>query len=136
MLLDRATKTLLVSMFVLTGGSAAQNGGMQSTLDGIFTEAQARRGAIVNEAVCVECHQNEEFTGAFLDSWTGAPVSMLLEEITALMPEDMPGSLKPQEYADVLAYIFQLNGIPAGQRELASDPSLLVSILIERPPQP
>lgn len=132
MKLIESVKMLVVATCAVTGQTSAQGSDFQSTLDGVFTEEQAKRGAEVSKTVCAECHEPDEFTGSFLDSWTGAPVSMLLEDITSLMPEDRPGTLRPQQYSDVLAYIFQLNGIPAGTRELATDPSLLASILIER----
>lgn len=132
MKLTGSLQILLLTTCAVSGQSLAQSSGVQSTLDGIFTEEQAKRGAEVSKTVCAECHEPDEFTGSFLDSWTGAPVSMLLEEITAQMPEDRPGTLRPQQYSDVLAYIFQLNGIPAGTTELATDASSLTSILIER----
>ncbi len=44
------------------------------------------------------------------------------------MPEDDPGSLSAQEYADVLAYILQLNDLPAGGVELPADPVLLEAV--------
>lgn len=133
-----SSRLILLLMVTTVGALApvhAQDGGTRSTLDGVYTEEQARRGANINSTVCVECHEDEEFTGPFLDSWTGAPVSMLFEEIKSLMPEDRPGTLKPQEYADVLAYIFSLNGIPAGAQELPTSLDTLVTIFIERPAQ-
>ena len=115
----------------LTTPTNAQDGAGRSTSDGVFTAAQARRGAVVNDEVCVECHEVEEFTGSFMDSWVGAPVSMLFEDISTLMPDDRPGALPSQQYADVLAYIFELNGLPAGDRELSTDMSELSTIIIE-----
>jgi S-disulfanyl-L-cysteine oxidoreductase SoxD len=41
------------------------------------------------------------------------------------MPQDRPGSLSAEEYADVVAYILRLNGRPAGERELPADAALL-----------
>jgi len=41
------------------------------------------------------------------------------------MPQDRPGSLTPQQYIDVLAYILQLNGIQPGSQELVPDMALL-----------
>jgi hypothetical protein len=37
------------------------------------------------------------------------------------MPQDNPGGLRRQEYADVLAYLFELNGLPAGDTALPAD---------------
>ena len=48
------------------------------------------------------------------------------------MPQDSPGGLTPQQYADVLAYIFELNELPAGQEELSANKEVLRGILIEK----
>jgi hypothetical protein len=34
------------------------------------------------------------------------------------MPKNDPGSLAPEDAADVVAYLLQMNAIPAGKREL------------------
>ena len=49
------------------------------------------------------------------------------------MPEDNPGSLRSAEYAAIIAYFFELNGIPAGDTEMDSDISALENIVIEGP---
>ena len=49
------------------------------------------------------------------------------------MPEDNPGGLIPGEYADVLAFIFSISGLPTGETEMNSDAELLQQILIEGP---
>lgn len=105
--------------------------GPRSTLDGVFTEEQARRGEALNQKVCGACHMPEWFTGTFMRSWSGATVGMLFDLISATMPEDRPGGLKRREYADVLAYIFELNGLPPGDEELSSRKEVLAEILIQ-----
>ena len=101
----------------------AQEGEQLTTLDGVYTEEQAQRGAEVNEQICRECHDDEEFIGAFIRSWAGASVAALYDDIYSLMPEDQPGSLPPQQYADVIAYILQLNGLPPVTSSSASPAS-------------
>ena len=49
------------------------------------------------------------------------------------MPEDSPGRLRLSEYADVLVFIFSINGLPMGETEMSSDAELLQQILIEGP---
>ena len=102
-----------------------------TTLDGVYTAEQAERGAVVVEDVCRECHDDEEFVGAFIRSWAGASVAALFDDIYSLMPEDQPGSLPPQQYADVIAYILQLNGLPPGEVELGAARESLERVLIE-----
>ena len=121
----------VLAFFVATSLPIPVTGQMRTLRDGVFSEAQARRGAAVNERVCVECHEPDEFVGSFLESWAGAPVSMLYDEVSALMPEDRPGTLSPQEYVDVLAYIFSLNGIAPGTEDLGTEQPILESIIIE-----
>ena len=109
----------------------AQTGERQTTLDGVYTVEQAARGAEVVEGVCRECHDDEEFVGAFIRSWAGASVAALYDDIYSLMPEDQPGSLPPQQYADVIAYILQLNGLPPGEVELGAARESLERVVIE-----
>ena len=45
--------------------------------------------------------------------------------------QDRPGSLKRQQYVDVLAYIFELNGVPPGEEEMPTRKRALEAILIE-----
>ncbi len=90
-----------------------------TTLDGLYTEAQAERGSLLFEAICLSCHDMEEFQYfEFLEAYADAPVSELFDYITEYMPDDEPGVLRPQQYADVVAYIFQINGLPTGEAEL------------------
>jgi hypothetical protein len=44
------------------------------------------------------------------------------------MPQDDPGSLTPAQYADVVAYILQINGVTPGDRELPPDAAQLRSM--------
>ena len=53
------------------------------------------------------------------------PLSDLFERIHATMPGDAPGSLKPAEVADAIAFILSKDGFPAGQTELPSDAAAL-----------
>ncbi len=115
--------------------ATAQSGSnrqQQSTLDGVYTVEQARRGEKVAKDVCSACHLRDWFTEILIQSWAGAPLSMLYELMATTMPQDSPGGLTPQQYADVLAYIFELNELPAGQEELSADKEALGTIFIER----
>ncbi len=103
----------------------------RSVQDGVYTEEQARRGEERIEDVCAACHMADWFTGTFLQSWAGTTVSALYEVISSTMPLDQPGALKRQQYADILAYIFELNGLPPGQEELGASKGALGEILIE-----
>jgi mono/diheme cytochrome c family protein len=131
----KRTGALVAALALLSLGAAlpafAQTDERVTTLDGVYTEEQALRGAQVTEDVCRECHDDEEFVGAFIRSWAGASVAALYDDIYSLMPEDQPGSLPPQQYADVIAYILQLNGLPAGEVELGAARESLERVVIE-----
>ena len=131
----KRTGALVAAMALLSLGAAlpasAQTEERVTTLDGVYTEEQAARGAEVIENVCRECHDDEEFVGAFIRSWAGASVAALFDDIYSLMPEDQPGSLPVQQYADVIAYILQLNGLPPGEVELGAARESLERVLIE-----
>lgn len=113
--------------------SGSAQGGMRSVQEGVYSEVQAQRGAKVFESVCSECHDLEEFTTGFMDSWDGATVYPFLDSLRLSMPEDNPSSLKNREYVDVIAYLFSSNGLPAGDAEMESDEAALQEILIEGP---
>lgn len=113
---------------------AAGGGETAAVGAGVYTEAQAERGERVFAESCAQCHVEGRFRGAsFLPSWDGAPVSVLYTVIRSQMPFDNPGSLEPGEYADVIAYIFRLNGFPAGEDPLPSEPEALRAIRIDAP---
>jgi quinoprotein glucose dehydrogenase len=93
---------------------------------GYFTEEQAERGRAAFREVCSECHYSSEFRGAqFEFEWKRRTARDLFRTISRTMPEDAPGSLAPGQYADVVSYLLQLNGLPAGGRELPADAEAL-----------
>jgi mono/diheme cytochrome c family protein len=106
--------------------------------DGVFTPAQAERGAQVFGSICTNCHEIAEFTGpgAYLEDVEGKPLWETFDFVSSEMPEDDPGSLRPDEYAAVLAYIFSVYGQPSGEAELAVDRKSLEAITIVRPALP
>lgn len=106
---------------------SAQTG--KSVNDGVYTAAQADRGDKVFNATCTTCHDTARFTGKeFLSVWTGQPIHALFEHVNTTMPEDNPGSLKPEQYADILAFFLKLNGYPEGAEELPASPEALKTI--------
>jgi mono/diheme cytochrome c family protein len=106
----------------------------QTTRDGIFSEAQAKRGEEVYAKSCASCHgPNLEGDGQapaladkeFASEWNAQPLSDLFERIRATMPGDAPGTLKPADVADVLAFMLKKSGRPAGAAELPADAAAL-----------
>ena len=88
--------------------------------DGVFTTAQAAAGQMVYDAQCKTCH-NKRFYRDTLRAWNNQPLLYLWETVLGTMPADNPGSLMLEEYTDVIAYILQQQGFPAGDNELDPD---------------
>jgi len=84
---------------------------------------QGLRGREVFTKTCVECHTKSDVTGQdFKIKWHTRPVFDLLDVIRTTMPDDKPGSLTPDQYVDVVAYLLRINGAAFGGAVLvASD---------------
>jgi len=99
--------------------------------DGVYTAAQADRGEGTARSVCFACHSQSEWqTPMFIRVWSGRPIHQMWENLRMTMPYDSPGRLSAQEYADVIAYMLELNGVPAGETELPSDSEGLMQITV------
>ncbi len=99
--------------------------------DGVFTSAQANRGQETAQAVCFACHSQSEWTNPmFIRVWSGRPIHQMWENLRMTMPYDSPGRLSAQEYSDVVAYMLELNGAPAGETELPADAEGLMQITV------
>lgn len=104
---------------------------------GVYTADQAKRGQATYVELCSKCHL-EDLSGGkdspplvgneFLGGWKGKTVAAFFEEVRMTMPFDAPGSLKPEQYIDVIAYLFSANKFPAGDKELANDSAALEQI--------
>jgi mono/diheme cytochrome c family protein len=110
---------------------------------GVYTDAQAKRGEGMANKSCVSCHGSELMGGEagptlvgleFLGNWNSLSLGDLFDRIHATMPADAPGSLSPQDTADVIAYVLKLNKYPAGEKELPNDMSALGQVKIEGQP--
>jgi len=99
-------------------------------------EEQARRGQRAFRQVCSDCHYTSEFKGpVFTDVWARRTARDLYRELRRTMPDDNPGGLPRQTYVDVMAYILELNGYPAGSDELPPDDQVLGSFRLTPPEQ-
>jgi len=125
-----------VSAAVVVAGQAAR-----TVWDGVYTDAQAARGKTLYVNHCAVCHQ-EGLQGAdlapalkgeeFLLQWSDRTMFELIDRVATTMPQDAPGTLTPQENADIVAYVLQVNKLPAGAGELPSDAATLKAIAITK----
>lgn len=104
--------------------------------DGVYTAGQAERGKSQYESFCMRCH-GEDLTGAnarplvgedFNRNWTGLALDGLLERAES-MPPGAAGSLGTAVYVDIISYVLQTNGFPAGDGELEA--AELASVWVE-----
>jgi mono/diheme cytochrome c family protein len=101
---------------------------------GVYTAAQADRGQALYRSKCASCHAPNRFTDdLFYSSFAGKPLWEMFDVISDTMPEDDPGGMKKEEYADVIAYLLKLNKFPAGDAELPTDKDALSAITMEKP---
>jgi mono/diheme cytochrome c family protein len=108
------------------------NGAPRSTRAGVYTAEQATRGRDIYAGMCQSCHAAASHTGVtFKNSWGGRPLWELFAFMRERMPKNEPGSLAPEEYADVLAYLLSINAMPPGTHELEPDSLALKRIRID-----
>src|SRR3954447_21601224 len=89
---------------------------------GVYTDEQAERGHELYSAACVGCHTLASHTGpVFEKAWAGRMLSELYAYVSERMPKNDPGSLAPEEYAQLVAYLLKMNGMRAGTSELPTD---------------
>ncbi len=105
----------------------------RSTQDGVYSEAQAKRGEAGYSKSCAGCHGPDltgvdaapSLTGSeFNAGWNDQTLDDLFDRIRTTMPGDAPGSLSGDQCADILAFILAKDGFPAGQSELVAGPAL------------
>ena len=105
---------------------------VRSTASGVYTDEQATRGRDTYQMQCKSCHTPASHTGpTFASWWDRKPLSDLYQFVTTRMPKNEPGSLQPDEYADLIAYLLKLNDLPSGSEPLPADSVALKKIRID-----
>lgn len=104
-----------------------------------YTAEQADRGADLYEEHCAECHGSTlggsaEAPGLignfFRNTWFGGSAGVMFDFLSAAMPQQAPGSLTPQQYADITAFLMFKNKTPAGAAELPADSAVLATMTV------
>lgn len=128
----KSLAVLAVSLVACTSVQA-----QTTVLDGVYTTAQAQRGGRTYTRICAECHEGGEpdadplFGPEFIERWREAPLDFLYGFYSTKMPGDDPGTLGTPVYQDVMAYLLQENGYPAGSKEIKAE--LMASIQLVGP---
>jgi hypothetical protein len=109
--------------------------------DGVFTPEQAARGkTALSQNGCNGCHGAELEGGRgpslkgdrFITAWENGTVSKLFAKIRDTMPPLNAEQVSPSSKADIVAYLFEVNGFPSGSSELPADTAKLDSVQIVR----
>jgi S-disulfanyl-L-cysteine oxidoreductase SoxD len=118
-----------------TGTPVAAQGKTQ--WDGVYTEAQAKRGEGLYGQYCASCHGPDlaggEMApgltgGEFTSNWNDLSLGDLYERIRISMPQNAPGSLSRQQNSDILAYVLSKMNMPVGTTELSTSTDELKGI--------
>ena len=116
-------------IFVAAPGGAALLDAQRGQADplmriwtGVYAPAQAERGQTVFSSSCASCHSNDlaggsgpQLAGAkFMTKWELESLNHLFRQIKDNMPRNTPGTLEDNTVLDLIAFMLQVNGFPAG----------------------
>lgn len=119
--------------------AAAAGVAARTTLDGVVTDAQVKRGQEVYARACSACHLDSLAGDAvspalvgpgFMGRYEGSSAHDMVTAIRASMPQNAPDSLGDQRYVDLVAYLLSVNGSPRGAAELPVDVNALMRITV------
>jgi mono/diheme cytochrome c family protein len=92
---------------------------------GVYTSAQAARGAKLFESNCTMCHREPGGNAPvlagerFIKTFSDATLQTVFTTIKTTMPRQAPGSLSDAEYVDLVAHLLKINSYADGMNELA-----------------
>ena len=125
----RTSVLLLTIVAAFTGSVALRAQAPRPRIwQGVYTPAQAERGKATFATTCLRCH-NADLSGdrgpalkgeRFMTSCGGGSVTRLFEKVRDTMPPFATSTLDDQTKLDIVTFILQVNGFPAGEKELAS----------------
>jgi quinoprotein glucose dehydrogenase len=102
-----------------------------------YSRSEAERGEKVFDEKCSRCHGVNTWgpslqSDAFWETWNQKSARSLYSTIIGAMPPDQPGSLSERTVLDIVSYLFQVNGLPAGDQGIESA-GALNSVKVARP---
>jgi cytochrome c len=137
-------KALITGVLLMTVPAVSQSANT-TIWTRVYTSGQSERGQKAYDAACSSCHR-DDLSGSddgapamrgpvFFERWKNRPLSELHFVLTETMPQDAPGSLTAQQYTDIISFLLNRNGVPAGETELPADTASLKRILVVDPPR-
>ena len=136
-----ARRAAVAAAVVLLSAGYASRAGAQSA-NGVYTAAQAAAGRAVYEQACARCHQSNlqgsfeapQLAGeSFLRFWGELSPRDLYERTRSSMPPD-EDALADEAYVDVVAYLLQANGAPAGDAPLTATTAVAIGTVASGEP--
>ena len=138
------TLCVLAVAFQAVLASSAGPARLQTTsASGVYTEAQATRGAVLYADNCSYCHLNDlsggdlapALTGpSFVARWSMRSLGELFDYMRSVMPLNSPGGLSAQQNADLLAFMLRRADYPPGAKELPASTEALDPIALAARP--
>lgn len=120
-----ATLAVAAAMSVLAAGVVTAQEAENEELHAWFTAEQAEQGQRTFAVSCGGCHGLD-----MIDIFAGyANAEAYYLFISGSMPADNPGSLSDQQYVDIIAYLMDGVGFPAGDERLEFDRAVLREIV-------
>lgn len=128
-------QAFLVGCAVLLVGANRADAQAKTSWSGVYTAAQATRGQDLYAKQCATCHKPDlagdeqakpdpvppliakELGLSFGDSG----LDVLTNRIRTTMPKGKPNSLTAAQATDIVAFLLQKGGMPAGSAELPAD---------------
>jgi mono/diheme cytochrome c family protein len=101
-----------------------------STLSGVYSAEQAKRGKEAYLTLCRSCHIPSTGDG-FARRWGGKTLLDLFTYIYETMPDNNPRSVDEASNADIIGYLMQATGMPVGTRDVPIAADSLKAIRIE-----
>jgi mono/diheme cytochrome c family protein len=135
------TKIIAVLTGVFVAATLSVTLGAQakkSVKEGVYTDAQAKRGEALYKDQCAACH-GDDLAGSgpmpplagndFVKNWKN--LGDLFDKIHISMPASSPGSLTEAQTADIISYVLSVGKYPSGATELAPKMEPLMQIMME-----
>ena len=134
--------SLVLGAITVVGARVAAAQQPKTVWDGVYTEAQAKRGQESYKQVCGHCHRDDLTGGGseagapalsgpiFTVRWRDQPLADMFVTIGTTMPKNKPDSMMPNVAIDIVSFILKANDFPAGKDELPPNLDALKGIVV------
>lgn len=139
-------RTAIAAVFVawILAAAVAAQAPPSDIWQGVYSTAQAERGRAVYLSACLRCH-GPDLAGTtapalrgerFFETWGGDSIGRLFEKIRDTMPPNFSTTLDDGAKLDIVAFILQGNGFPAGAELSLGRPALASVRILRKGEQP